>query len=94
MKQKLSIDGVAVLLRDMEDAEGVAFLCDMFDVRGETWNCRACALAELTKELSGKRRVRVTRYEVRIGSSVRAIPTNASAFTRSFDRGEWPELEA
>lgn len=94
MKQKLSVDEVVALLASMEDAHGVAFLLDSFGVRGDRYTCTSCPVAHFLALATGGKAVDVGHLRCAVDFTVRDIPTNVTRFTRSFDRGEWPELEA
>lgn len=90
----MTIDDVAALLRDMEDAAGVAFLLSMFGIKGNRSWCASCPVARLTQMLTGNPNARVNVWALSNGrGQYRALPTSANSFVVQFDRGAWPELE-
>lgn len=90
----MTLQEYADWLDSLRDADGVAFACAMFDVRGPRWGMTQCPVARVGTMLTGET-IHVTgsamRQHTRPGY-VR-IPYHARQFITRFDRGGWSELE-
>jgi hypothetical protein len=94
----MSLEEVAGLLRDMGDAEGIAWACDMFGARGSLeWPpSQNCAVAVLARKLTGDQTACVGISYLNADNmpddEPHRVGEHLADFTREFDGGRWPEL--
>lgn len=98
MSKYITLEETAQLLADMQDEEGVAFMCAMFGIRGAVlvggdppYACH-CPVARFITLCTGK------TYPVDMCLMGRTFeddvrtPTNVAIFIAEYDAGRWPEL--